>query len=62
MLEVSPASLLVGTVSPGQKVTKQLVVKSKQKFKVTNIDCENEWFNFASQRAIRPRGHRTWCQ
>jgi hypothetical protein len=46
VLDVSPASLLVGTLEPGQKVTKQLVVKSKQKFKVTNVTSENESFEF----------------
>jgi hypothetical protein len=39
LLDVSPAALLIGAVDPGQKVTKQLVVKSKQKFKVTEVKC-----------------------
>jgi hypothetical protein len=40
LLDVSPSALLIGAVDPGQKVTKQLVVKSKQKFKVTDVKCE----------------------
>jgi len=46
LLDVSPASLLVGMLEPGQKVTKQLVVKSKQKFKVKDVSCENGSFQF----------------
>jgi len=46
VLDVSPSSLLIGTVEPGQKVTKQLVVKSKQKFKVTDVTCEDTGFEF----------------
>lgn len=42
LLDVSPAALLIGTLDPGQQVTKQLVVKSKQKFKVTEVKCEDE--------------------
>lgn len=46
VLDVSPASLLVGTLEPGQKVTKQLVVKSKQKFKVTTVTSDDPAFEF----------------
>jgi hypothetical protein len=46
VLDVSPSSLLVGAIAPGDRITKQLVVKSKQKFKVTDVKCENEGFEF----------------
>jgi len=46
LLDVSPSSLLIGALEPGQKVTKQLVVKSKQKFKVTEVTCANDGFQF----------------
>jgi hypothetical protein len=46
LLDVSPAALLVGAVEPGRKVTKQLVVKSKQKFRVTDVRCDNDSFEF----------------
>lgn len=46
LLDVSPGSLLIGTLRPGQRITKSLVVKSKQKFKVTEVICENEGFAF----------------
>jgi hypothetical protein len=46
LLELSPASLLVGMLKPGEKVTKQLVVKSKHKFKVTEVTSDHESFEF----------------
>jgi hypothetical protein len=46
VLDVSPAALLIGAVDPGQKVTKQLVVKSKHKFKVTDVKCAGDSFQF----------------
>jgi hypothetical protein len=46
VLDVTPSALLIGAVDPGQKVTKQLVVKSKQKFKVTDVKCEHDCFAF----------------
>jgi hypothetical protein len=43
---VSPAALFMGVVQPGQKVTKQLVVKSKKPFKIIGIDCDDKSFEF----------------
>ena len=36
-LTVSPASLLMGVLQPGQKATKQLVIKAKKPFRITGI-------------------------
>lgn len=44
---VSPASLFLGTLRPGQVVTKQLVIRSKRPFQVTDIRCSQEGFAFA---------------
>lgn len=46
VLTVSPASLSLGTVAPGAEVTKQLVVRSKQPFRITDVKCENKSFEF----------------
>jgi hypothetical protein len=43
---VSPASLFMGTVQAGQKVTRQLVVRSKQPFRILSIDCDDDSFTF----------------
>jgi hypothetical protein len=45
-ITVSPASLFMGAVQPGQKVTKQLVVKGKTPFKIVSISCEDPAFQF----------------
>jgi Protein of unknown function (DUF1573) len=45
-LEVSPASVLVGNLEPGQSVTKQLVVRSKNAFSIKDIKCEHDCFDF----------------
>lgn len=43
---VSPASLFLGVLEPGQQVTKQLVIKGKKPFKILNVECENDAFTF----------------
>ena len=45
-LAVSPASLFLGVLKPGQVVTKQLVVTGRQPFKVTSVKCANSAFVF----------------
>lgn len=45
-LTVSPASLMLGTVQPGQKVTKQIVVKGAKPFKIVDIHCADKAFRF----------------
>lgn len=40
-VSVSPASLFLGAVEPGQKVTKQVVIQGKRPFKITGIKCDN---------------------
>lgn len=45
-ITISPAALFMGVMQPGQKVTKQLVVKSKKPFKILAINCEDKSFEF----------------
>lgn len=45
-ITVSPASLFLGMVQPGQKVTKQLVVRGKRPFRVLSVTCDGEGFAF----------------
>jgi hypothetical protein len=45
-LTVSPGSLFLGVLEPGQKVTKQLVVKGKVPFRVTSVKCSDNCFEF----------------
>ncbi len=45
-LTVSPTVLLLGTLQPGQKVTKQIVIKGIKPFKIVEMHCENPAFSF----------------
>ncbi len=38
-ITISPSKLFLGVVNPGQKVTKNLVVRGKKPFKITSIEC-----------------------
>ncbi len=46
-LTVSPSSLFLGVVQPGQEVTKSVVVKGSRPFKVLSITCDDKSFKFA---------------
>jgi hypothetical protein len=45
-LTVSPSSLFLGILQPGQKVTKQIVVQGKQPFKITEVVASDKNFEF----------------
>ena len=45
-LSVRPKALLFGDVSPGDRITKKLVVHGKQPFIVTNVACKDKRFEF----------------
>lgn len=45
-ITVSPGSLFLGTVQPGQKVTKQIVVRSKVPFRVVSVSSDGKGFEF----------------
>lgn len=45
-LSVSPASLFVGVLEPGQTVKKQLVIRAKKPFKITSIKADGGEFEF----------------
>lgn len=43
---VSPASLTLGVLHPGEEVTKKLVVRARKPFRVTKIECDDDHFTF----------------
>jgi hypothetical protein len=45
-ITVSPASLFMGVVKPGEKVTKQLVVKGSKPFRILSISCDDQSYEF----------------
>ncbi len=53
-LTVSPASILMGVLEPGQKATKQLVIKAKRPFRITGITCDDECFDFKTPETAKP--------
>lgn len=56
-LTVSPASLFLGVLKTGQTVTKQLVVKGKQPFRVVSIECPDNCFNFDAPGDAKEKIH-----
>ncbi len=45
-LTVSPSSLFLGVLNPGDKVTKTLIVRGKTPFRVTSVECSDGSFEF----------------
>lgn len=43
-ISVSPTSLFLGVLQPGQKVTKQLVVRGRAPFRIVAVNCEGGRF------------------
>ena len=52
-LTISPASLFLGALKPGQKVTKQIVVQAKRPFRITGVSCEDDCFEFKTPRTAK---------
>ncbi len=49
-ISVMPTALFMGVVQPGQKVTKQLVVKGKKPFKILDVSCDDKSFQFDTSK------------
>jgi hypothetical protein len=45
-LTVSPGSLVLGVLAPGQSVTKQLVVRGNEPFRILDVKCADPSFKF----------------
>jgi len=54
-ITVSPASLFMGVVEPGQKVQKQLVVRGNKPFRILSIKCDGATFEFDSAADQEPK-------
>jgi len=52
---VSPASLFMGVVQPGQKVTKQLVIKGNKPFRIVSVKCDDKDFQFDTSSEKTPK-------
>jgi hypothetical protein len=52
-ITISPAKLFIGAVQPGQKVTKNLVVRGKKPFRIVDVQCPNK--NFTIEHSDEPK-------
>lgn len=53
-LTVSPASVLLGSLQPGQQVTKQIVLQAKRPFRIVEIRCDDQGFEFRHTDEAKP--------
>jgi hypothetical protein len=54
-VSVSPASLFLGVVQPGQSVTKQVVVRGQKPFRITSIRADCECLQAAVPKGKEPK-------
>jgi hypothetical protein len=54
-ITVSPASLFMGVVKPGETATKSLVVKGKKPFRILSISCDDKSFEFGKESDQAPK-------
>jgi hypothetical protein len=52
---VAPASLFLGVVARGKKVTKQVVVRAKRPFRILSVTCEGHCFEFEPPAETGPK-------
>ncbi len=50
---VSPQSLALGILAPGQRVTKQILVRSKKPFAVTGVACDGDCLTFDQPQGLK---------
>ena len=53
-LSVTPASLFLGEVAKGQTVTKKLIVRGSKPFKILELNCDDDCFDFAVSDEVKP--------
>jgi hypothetical protein len=45
---VTPSQLVLGEIAPGAEVTKKIIVRGKEAFKILDVDCGEDCFEFAN--------------
>jgi hypothetical protein len=53
-LEVSPATLSLGPVSPGESVSNKILVRAKQPFKIVDVSCVDTRFEVKADGESKP--------
>jgi hypothetical protein len=51
---VSPASFFLGKLDPGQTATQQLIVRAKTPFRIVDIKCDDDSFQFSTSEEAKP--------
>lgn len=54
-ISVAPANLMLGDAPVGEVVTKRLIVRGKKPFRVTNVRCKAEGFDFKTDDSSKDR-------
>ncbi len=54
-ITVSPSSLFMGVVQPGQKVTKPLVISGDEPFRILSVSCDDASFEFDTSAEKEPK-------
>ncbi len=54
---VTPAQLVLGEMAPGSHVTRKIVVRGKEPFKIVNVTCGEDCFGFKTDTAESRKVH-----
>ena len=54
-ISISPESLLLGDVTQGEQVSKKVLVRGKQPFRITSISCDEDCFQFKTDDQTKER-------
>jgi len=54
---VMPASIEIGTVKSGQKISSKMIIKSNQEFEVTQVECPDQRFSFTPTQGKSAKIH-----
>ncbi len=52
-ITISPSSLALGVLDPGQRVTKQILVRSKNPFQVKGVACDGDCLSFVNPAGVK---------
>jgi hypothetical protein len=52
-ISVTPETLVLGELKQGDEITKRVVVRGKQPFKIVDISCDDDCFDFKMDNAVK---------
>jgi hypothetical protein len=51
---VTPEQLVLGDVKPGDKTTKKIIVRGREPFKIVDVSCGDDCFEFKTDGEVKP--------